>query len=118
MTLTEQVYAQARIMAPELSEENQAVLEAVCRSVVVSLTGKLREPLTPEDCRADFIAAAGMFAVAAMSEVGQLSQVEQMVAGDLTVRRSSGNAAASCLRSQAQMLIGPYLKPAFVFLGV
>ena len=118
MTLTEQVYTQARLMARELKEENQAMLEAVCASAVASLKSKLRDNIGPEDCLTDFVAAAAMLALAAMSGLGSTAQLEQVTAGDLTLRRSDSDAAASCLRYQAQMLMRPYIKASFVFMGV
>ncbi len=118
MTLTEKVFTQARLMAHELPEENQPLLEAMCRAAVVSLRNKLRDNLTPEDCLADFVMAAGMYAVAAMSDVRDLGMPEQITAGDLTVRKGGGNLAADCLRIQAQMLMAPYVKTGVAFLGV
>ena len=118
MTLVEQVHTQARLMARELPEENQTMLEAVCASAVNALKQRLREDMTPEDCLSDFVSAAAMYALAAMAEVGSMAQLEQVTAGDLTVRRSSGNSAVSCLRYQAEMLMKPYLQEPFVFVGV
>ncbi len=118
MTLIEQVYTQAHLMARELPEENQSMLEAVCAASVNALKLRLRENMTPEDCLSDFVSAAAMYAVAAMAEVGSMAQLEQVTAGDLTLRRSSGNSAVSCLRYQAEMLMKPYLREPFVFVGV
>lgn len=118
MTLTQQVFAHARLMAQDLPEENELLLEAVCRAAVVSLQNRLRDGLVAEDCLTEFVTAAGMYALAAMSTVTDMSQLEQFTAGDLTLRKSSKDAAASCLRTQADMLMAPYLKPATVFMGV
>ena len=118
MTLTQQVVTQARIMAHELSEENQALLEAVCRASVVSLQGRLRENITPEDCLSDFVMAAGLYALAAMSGISEKAQLEQFTAGDLTLRRSGTDAASTCLHAQAELLMAPYLKDPFAFQGV
>ena len=118
MTLAEQVYAHACVMAPELSAENQSVMEAVCRGAVVSLENKLRSNLSVDDCLDDFVMAAAMCAVAAMSEISDLGQVEQFTAGDLTVRRNGSTTAANCLRMQAEMLMAPYVKTRLAFMGV
>lgn len=118
MSLTEQVYTQARLMAPELTEENQAMLEAVCASAVASLKGKLRESIGPEDCMTDFVTAAAMLSLAAMTELGTMTLPDRFTAGDLTMHGGGGETAAACLRYQAQMLMGPYIKGTFVFLGV
>ena len=118
MMLVEQVLTQARLMARDLPEENQTMLEAVCAAAVNSLAVRLRDNIRPEDCLSDFVTAAAMYAMAAMSEVGTMAQLEQVTAGDLTVRKGSGNSAVSCLRYQAEMLMKPYLQETFVFVGV
>jgi len=118
MTLTELVYGQARMIAPELSAENQELLKAMCRAAAVSLESKLRDNLTAEDCREEFVTAAGLYAVAAMSELTDMGQLEQITAGDLTLRKTNGAPAANCLRAQAEMLIAPFLKKGVAFMGV
>lgn len=118
MTLTEQIYAQALVLIRDLEDGNRPLLELLCRSAEVSLQAKLRSGMTPEDCKADFIAAASLYAVAAMSEVDETAQLEQISAGDLTLRRSSCDAAACCLRYQAELMMLPYVKDRFAFMGV
>lgn len=118
MNLTQQVYTQARLMAAEMPAENEKMLEAVCRASVVSLESKLRNNLSAEDCVDDFVMAAGMYAVAAMSEISDMSQLEQITAGDLTLRKRGESLAASCLRTQADILMAPYMKMGVAFLGV
>lgn len=119
MTLKEQVYAQAVLLAGQLEQEQVNVLDALCAAVTVSLTARLRDGLTPEDCKADFIAAASLFALSSLNQV-QGGSLEQITAGDLTVRRSAGSAdaASNCLRNQAELMITPYLKDTFSFRGV
>ncbi len=118
MTLTEQIYAQACLLAADLPIEKEDMLRSVCRAAEVSLATKLKSNLSPEDCRSDFTMAASMYAVAAMSEISDMNQLEQITAGDLTVRRSGGTLAANCLRTQADMLMAPYMKLGVAFLGV
>ena len=67
---------------------------------------------------ADFVAAAALFAVAAMTELDELAQMEMITTGDLTLRRKSTDAAACCLRYQAELLMTPYMADTFAFLGV
>ena len=105
-------------MAQDLQEGKDALLEALCQSAEVSLRNRLRDGLMPEDCQTEFVTAAGMYALAAMSTVSDFGELEQFTAGDLTLRRGNHDAAVSCLRTQADMLMVPYLKPAAVFMGV
>ena len=116
MTLEEQIYAQCLVMAGELSPEQDKLLTVLCRAARATLAGRLRENVKPEDCQADFVAAGSLYALAALSESD--GSPEQFSAGDLTVRRGDPNAAARCLRRQAELLMMPYVRDCFAFLGV
>ena len=120
MRLKNQVLAQALLLAGELTQRQQLVLEALCTATTASLSARLREGLTPEDCKADFVAAASLLALAALASVAEDMPVEQITVGDFSVRKggSSHDAASNCLRSQAELMIAPYLKDNFSFLGV
>ena len=118
MTLKEQVYAQAVLLAGELEGNQGEILNALCMASTVSLAARLRQGLTPDDCKADFIAAASLFALAALNSVRDMGELEQISAGDLTLRRGSSDAASNCLRNQAELMIAPYLKDRFCFAGV
>ena len=118
MSLTEQIQAQALVLTQDSTDVNLPMLEVFCRSAENSLRQKLREGITPEDCKADFIAAASLLALAALSETDELAQVEQISAADMTLRRGSPDSAACCLRYQAELIMKPYLQDKFVFMGV
>lgn len=119
MTLTQQVYAQAALLAGALNEEQTAVLEVLCTASTASLTARLKEGLNPEDCKADFVAAASLFALASLNAVKDAGGLEQISAGDLTLRKAgTSDAASNVLRNQAELMIAPYLKDCFSFRGV
>ena len=118
MTLTEQVYTQSLLLAGELETQQEELLKLLCTSVVSALRSRLREGIHPEDCLTDFIAAASLYALAAISTQTDMGQLERITAGDVTLQRSGGDAAANCLRHQAELMIGPYLKDSFSFRGV
>lgn len=118
MTLARQVYTQARLMAQDLAEENQALLEAVCAASANELKQQLRDNIGPEDCLTDFVMAAAMLALANMSDVGSMAQLEQIKAGDVTLRRKESCTGAQSLRDQAYALMRPYIKANFSFMGV
>ena len=118
MTLKEQVFAQAALLAGQLEGSRLEMLDVLCTASVASLTARLRPGLTPEDCKADFVAAASLYALAALNEVGDTDRLEEISAGDLPLRKSSADAAANCLRNQAEIMIVPYLKDRFSFRGV
>lgn len=120
MSLRDQVLAQALLLAGELTERQQVVLGALCTAATASLNARLREGLTAEDCKADFIAAASLLALAAMAGISEDVPVEQISVGDFSVRKGSKShdAASNCLRAQAELMITPYLKDRFSFMGV
>ena len=118
MSLKEQVYTQAVLLAGELTDHQLAVLETLCTAGTAALTARLRDGLTPADCKADFVAAASLMALAALDGLDEDRDVEQITAGDLTIRRGSRAAAANCLRTQAELMMAPYMRDGFLFQGV
>ena len=118
MMLTEQIVAQAKILIRDLEDRDLPMLELLCRAAETTLKAKLREGIRQEDCIADFVAAAALFAVAAMTELDEVAQMEMITVGDLTLRRKSTDAAACCLRYQAELLMSPYMADNFAFVGV
>ena len=118
MSLKQQVYTQAVLLAGELSERQLAVLEALCTAGTAALTARLRDGLTPADCKADFVAAASLMALAALDGLDEDRGVAQITAGDLTIRKGDKAAAANCLRTQAELMMAPYIKDGFLFRGV
>lgn len=118
MTVQEKVFAQALTVAGQLEDRKLALLEVLCRSAVAALAAQLREGLRPEDCLADFTAAASLMALAALSEAGEDASVESFTAGDVSVRKERSEAGANCLRHQARVMMMPYIRDPFAFLGV
>ena len=118
MILRDQVYAQALLLAGELEDCEGDILNALCTAATASLSARLRDGMRPEDCRADFVAAASLFALAALNEAGKTGGLEEFRAGDLTVKRSGMDTSSRCLQRQAELIIQPFLKDCFAFLGV
>ena len=118
MTPTEQVYSQAVLVSGMDPAEQEMLLPVLCRSAVNGLTAQLREGITPDDCKADFVAAASLYALAALAEIDPLQRVEQIQVGDVTWKRGGATAASACLRHQAEMMMAPYLKDRFCFRSV
>lgn len=118
MSLTEQIYEQALALTENPEEVNQTLLKVLCRGAQAAWQHRLRDGVTPEDCKADFVAAASLTALAALSEADELAQLEQFRVGDLTLQRSHTDGIACCLRDQAEAMMAPYLKDGFSFVGV
>ena len=117
MIIAEQAFTQALLLAGDLEPKREALLKTLCQSATVGLKARLREGLTPDDCKADFVAAASLYALAAASEVDEMADFSHLQVGDVTMKRGGG-AAAACLRNQARLMIWPYLREQFCFRGV
>ena len=118
MTLTQQVFAQAVLVSGLDSPEQESLLWVLCQSAVSTLTAQLREGISVEDCKADFVAAASLYALAALSEIDPMMSLDQLQVGDMTWKRGGSSAAAACLRYQAEMMMSPYRKDRFSFRSV
>ena len=118
MMLEERIFAQALTLAGDLDDRETGLLRVLCRGAERSLSAQLRRGLTAQDCLADFVSAAGLMALAALSETGENASVERFTAGDVTIQKRGGSAAASCLRYQARVMMMPYLRDNFLFQGV
>lgn len=118
MTLTQQVYSQAVLVSGVDAAGQELLLEVLCQSAVSGLTKQLRDGITPDDCKADFVAAASLYALAALADADPLMRVEQIQIGDVTLKRGGTTAASACLRHQAEMMMAPFLKDNFCFRSV
>lgn len=115
MTLVEQIRAQAELLAGTVSESQEQLLELFCRSAATNLTARLQEGLTPDDCRADLVAAGALYALAALSETDETANLQRVQVGDVTLIPGGVSASTRCLRKQAEILIGPYCVDNFAF---
>ena len=96
----------------------ELMLEMFCRSAVTYLTAQLREGMTPPECKADFVAAGALYALAALSEADGANGMQRVQVGDVTLVPSDTSAACRCLRKQADMMMSPYCAVSFAFRGV
>lgn len=118
MSLAEQIFTQSVLLAGSVEPRQEALLRLLCAAAATTMADRLRADVCPEDCAADFVAAASLYALAALAETDETARVESFTAGEVTVRRSSGNAASQCLRHQADLLLSPYSKDRFAFRGI
>ena len=119
MSLKNQILEQAKLLAGDLDGRKTALLEALCSAASDSLQARLRDSVAPEDCAAEFISAASLYALSDLWDADESSTVEEFRAGDLTVKKGSTEKGASRgLRQQADRVIMPYLKDGFCFSGV
>lgn len=116
MNLTDQIFAQALLLAGQLDDRQQALLRVLCRGAECSLTARLREDV--QELGNDFVLAASLYALAALMESGELNGVESFTVGDVSVRKSGGTNRADTLRRQAEQMLKGYSKDGFSFQGV
>lgn len=113
--MRQEALAKAVTLAGELDVQKQARLELLCGAAFSALEMRLREGLTPEDCREPFLTAVCLYSLAAMEDFGEVSEFK---AGDLTVKKSRQGNMPRDLQHQAEALMRPYLKDRFLFAGV
>ena len=118
MTLTEQVYANAVLLSGVDADEQALLLEVLCQSAVSDLTQQLADGVTPDTCKADFIAAASLYALAALQEADPMVRVQEVKIGDVTLKQSGTTTASASLRRQAEVMMSPFTKDRFSFRSV
>lgn len=106
------------------SADQEELLLPLVQAVEAQLAGRLKEGVKPEDCGTAFPLAAAMVVMDRLSGmtggVGS-GEVTSFTAGDLTIRKESGNGGQSGkgLSAQAEGLLAPWLgDTGFVFQGV
>ena len=120
--MTEQILALCRAMGAV--QDREELLLPLVQAVEQQLAGRLKEGTTPADCGTAFPLAAAMTVMDRLSAVtggGSGGEVISFTAGDLTIRRESGNSGQSgkSLSDQAEELLAPWLgDTGFVFQGV
>ena len=115
--MREQIYARALLMAGDLDGHQQELLRVLCAANASAMEARMRDTLTAEDCREEFVTAVSLYALADMEG---FEEVTEFKAGDLTVKTGERNweQSAGTLRRQAEALMAPYLKDRFTFVGV
>lgn len=120
MMTVQQILEAASVLAGELPPQQEHMLEALCGASLSSLSARLREEVTPEDCGETFVTAAALMSLASLVNCVDEMTTEQITAGDFTIRKgtSSRENAARSLKEQAEGMMVPYLKDRFSFQGV
>jgi hypothetical protein len=118
--MKELVFAQALLLTGELEEKEQELLRVLCGAAASALELRLKEGLRLQDCEGDLVAAASLYAVAALLDARETSGVEEFKAGDLSVKTggTGQERAGKALYRQAELLAKPYLADSFAFVGV
>lgn len=119
MSIQEEVFSKAVKLAGTLAEGQEELLQTLSAAAAAGLEARLREGVTAEDCREVFVTAASFLAVSALEDCSRGKNVREFRAGDLTVKEeSTSGTSARNWETQARMLMGPYLRDSFCFLGV
>lgn len=118
-TLQETVLTLARAVSGA-GEQDEVLLETLCRAAEAYWRGRLRQGVTAEDCGEAFPCAAA-FTAAADLAVGQDGGIESFTAGSVSVKGGGESAArrAESLRRSAEERMAPFAEPGdFAFQGV
>ena len=124
MTLLEEIYAAAGQAAPSGTDE--ALLKRLCDISAAQWQARLKDGVTPEDCRTVFVcAAAWMALVGVYAQQSAASwNIESFTVGDVSVKttgweRTEQMSAPQKLEWQARMLMRPFCRAeGFAFVGV
>jgi len=109
-----------RQTAEDLFGDGAEGLGPYCAAAAETLSARLPEGKTPEECRGAFLTAAAMLALAMKTDAEAAAGGGSYTAGSVTVRAGgSGNGASARLRAQAEALLAPYCADGdFAFVGV
>lgn len=111
------IAARAREMAPNTASDKDSLLYALCAAADAELKSRLKADAVPEEIEELFVTAAGMLALAMLSESSE-DKISYFEAGSLSVSLEGGTSAYA-LRRQAESLLKGYLESGdFAFLGV
>ncbi len=117
----EKIFRLAAVIA-QAGEEETPLLEALCTAAEAQTAQRLRKGCTAGDCGDAFCCAAAMLAAAGMLTCRGGGEVEQIQAGDVSLRLGTGGGAceaAAVLRRQSALLMAPYWEDdGFAFAGV
>ena len=93
-------------------------LRPYCAAAAETLSARLPEGVSPDDCGGVFPTAAAMLALAMRADAEASAGGGSYTAGSVTVRAGSGDASVR-LRAQAEALLAPWCADAdFAFTGV
>ena len=116
------VMAARAFLNRDLTQDQEEVLAALCEEAVARWRGRLREGLTPEDCRGAFVPACAWTALVGLApalEAGTPAP-RSFTAGDLSVSmggdRGDWNRAAYRLKDRAEELMADYTRDDGFFL--
>ncbi|MBR6259194.1 MAG: hypothetical protein IKR21_03180 [Oscillospiraceae bacterium] len=107
--------------AADMFGETAGDMKAFCDAAADILEGRLKEGVSPEDCRGAFTTAAALYALAMKTDAeGASGGGSSYTAGSVTVRGGgSASASAGRLRQQAQAVLAPFCDDgSFAFIGV
>ena len=118
-TLQETVLTLARAVSGA-GEQDEVLLETLCRAAEAYWRGRLRQGVTAEDC-GEACPCAAAFTAAADLAAGQDGGIESFTAGSVSVKGGGESAArrAESLRRSAEERMAPFAEPGdFAFQGV
>lgn len=114
MARLDDIVDHARLFAGSLEEKQDAALQQLCAAAEQRLQRRLR-PGQETECYDSFVCAAAWLALADLEALRNLENISEFTAGHLTVKRGGSSGAVSCLRTQAELLMAPYVSDSLIF---
>ena len=98
--------------------QDEELLNTLCAAACQTLDRRLRDGLTPEDCRGAYPLAAAWLAMDWLRGGGGMDGITALSAGDISVRRD-GSGGSGRLAERALAVMAPFLRDEdFAFRGV
>ena len=116
MAAVDDVFATALTFC-DVENGKQHILRQFCVSELKRLESQLSDGVTVEDCYDALVCAAGMMAAADFSAAYADSGIRSFSAGPISVTKEGAKRTAD-LRQQAALLMLPWCRGSFRFLGV
>lgn len=110
MNILEGIFEMAKVLVrSNLSESEESALKEMCAAAFHELSFRLRDDLSVDDIRDQFIRAAATLGLSLFVGVNADKAVK-FSAGSVNVEKRSGDASARSLRKQAELMLTGFLK--------
>ncbi len=113
------IIAKAIELAPSVSSQGEAMLSALCMAAEAELKGRLKSGALCDEIEELFVTAAGLLAVAMLTEISQEERISAFTAGSVSVELGGESVSAASLRRRAENMLRGYIESDdFAFMGV
>lgn len=113
--MLEDIYSAARDICG--TDEGNGLVERLCLAAYSEFSRRLKDGITPEDCKESFVTACALFASAMYLDTVSAGE-GSYTAGQVSVSAPGGD-GTKALKAQAESMLAPYIADdGFEFIGV